>query len=89
MINFILKIIGKCKIFIVLAFRFSSVTMRYRPHLPLVLKNVSLEIKSKEKIGIVGRTGSGMYACCYVLEELKKFSFTHLQQGCSTLFEDE
>lgn len=32
---------------------------KYRPELPLVLKRVSFDIKSKEKIGIVGRTGSG------------------------------
>nr|XP_026695465.1 multidrug resistance-associated protein 5-like [Ciona intestinalis] len=39
--------------------RFKNICMRYRPDLPLVLKNVSLTIKQKEKIGIVGRTGSG------------------------------
>ena len=33
--------------------------MRYRDGLPLVLQNVSCEIKGCEKIGIVGRTGSG------------------------------
>ncbi|KAG7195930.1 uncharacterized protein KQ657_002316 [Scheffersomyces spartinae] len=32
---------------------------RYRANLDLVLKNISLSIKSGEKIGIVGRTGSG------------------------------
>lgn len=32
---------------------------RYRPELPLALKSVNLEIKSREKIGVVGRTGSG------------------------------
>jgi len=33
--------------------------LRYRPGLPLVLKGVNLSIRSKEKIGVVGRTGSG------------------------------
>ena len=33
--------------------------IRYRKGLPLVLKNVSFDIKGSEKIGIVGRTGSG------------------------------
>lgn len=32
---------------------------RYRPELDLVLKNISLSINKKEKIGIVGRTGAG------------------------------
>ena len=31
----------------------------YRPNTPEILKNINLKIKSGEKIGIVGRTGSG------------------------------
>lgn len=38
---------------------FRGVEMRYLPDLPLVLKKISFSIKSKEKIGIVGRTGDG------------------------------
>lgn len=38
---------------------FKNYSTRYRPELDLVLKNINLSIKSKEKIGIVGRTGAG------------------------------
>lgn len=33
--------------------------MRYRDGLPLVLDEITFEIRTCEKIGIVGRTGSG------------------------------
>ncbi len=33
--------------------------MRYRPGLALALRGVNCHIKAREKIGIVGRTGSG------------------------------
>lgn len=33
--------------------------MRYQPNLPLILHGISFELKGKEKVGIVGRTGSG------------------------------
>lgn len=36
-----------------------NVTFRYRPGLPEVLKNISLDIHSGEVIGIVGASGSG------------------------------
>ena len=39
--------------------RIEGLEMRYREGLPLVLKQVNLDIKSGEKVGIVGRTGSG------------------------------
>ncbi|KAJ8331738.1 hypothetical protein QVD99_001987 [Batrachochytrium dendrobatidis] len=38
---------------------FRNLSMKYAPDLPLVLKNVSFCIGDKEKIGVVGRTGSG------------------------------
>ncbi|XP_078403235.1 ATP-binding cassette sub-family C member 5-like isoform X2 [Cetorhinus maximus] len=39
--------------------QFDEVEMCYRDNLPLVLKKVTFTIKPREKIGIVGRTGSG------------------------------
>jgi ATP-binding cassette subfamily C (CFTR/MRP) protein 1 len=33
--------------------------MRYRPELELCLREVSLEIKGGERVGVVGRTGAG------------------------------
>ena len=33
--------------------------MRYRDGLPLMLDDITFEIRTCEKIGIVGRTGSG------------------------------
>ncbi|KAI8910190.1 P-loop containing nucleoside triphosphate hydrolase protein [Gorgonomyces haynaldii] len=38
---------------------FRNVNFQYAPDLPLVLKNISFSVKDGEKIGIVGRTGSG------------------------------
>ena len=38
---------------------FSNLSMRYRPNLPLILQEVSIEVKGGERIGIVGRTGAG------------------------------
>ena len=39
--------------------QFEKLKMRYRDNLPLVLKGVTFSVKTREKIGIVGRTGSG------------------------------
>ncbi|KAI0481182.1 P-loop containing nucleoside triphosphate hydrolase protein [Xylariaceae sp. FL0804] len=41
------------------AVEFQNYSTRYRPGLDLVLKNINLDIKSHEKIGVVGRTGAG------------------------------
>jgi len=38
---------------------FKDVQLRYREGLDLVLRGVSFSVKSKEKIGVVGRTGAG------------------------------
>ncbi|KAJ2994746.1 hypothetical protein NUW58_g1475 [Xylaria curta] len=41
------------------AVEFRNYSARYREGLDLVLKNINLNIKSHEKIGVVGRTGAG------------------------------
>lgn len=41
------------------AIHFKEVSLSYDKNLPDVLKKISLDIKSGEKIGIVGRTGAG------------------------------
>ncbi|XP_054437323.1 ATP-binding cassette sub-family C member 2 isoform X2 [Pteronotus mesoamericanus] len=38
---------------------FNNYQVRYRPELDLVLKGITCDIKSQEKIGVVGRTGAG------------------------------
>ncbi|KAA0201410.1 hypothetical protein HAZT_HAZT009513, partial [Hyalella azteca] len=51
---------------------FRNVSLRYDEHLPLVLRNVSFNIASGEKIGIVGRTGAGkssLISCLFRLTE--------------------
>jgi ATP-binding cassette subfamily C (CFTR/MRP) protein 1 len=45
---------------------FRKASMRYRDG-PLVLKNISLTVKGGEKIGVVGRTGSGKSSLMVVL----------------------
>lgn len=43
--------------------------MRYRAELPLVLDNVTVAIKAGQKVGIVGRTGSGKSSLMQVCSE--------------------
>ncbi|KAJ1824257.1 hypothetical protein LPJ60_000916 [Coemansia sp. RSA 2675] len=49
---------------------FSRYSMRYRPELDLTLDEVSFVVRSKEKIGIVGRTGAGKSSLTYALMRL-------------------
>ncbi|KAG5729874.1 Multidrug resistance-associated protein 1 [Termitomyces sp. T112] len=46
---------------------FTNVDLAYREGLPLVLKDVSFNVHSGEKIGIVGRTGAGKSSLLHAL----------------------
>ena len=53
-----------------------KVVMRYQEHLPPALKGVSLKTKAGEKIGVVGRTGSGKSSLFQSL-----FRLTEIESG--------
>ncbi|PVG00760.1 putative YCF1-vacuolar ABC transporter [Serendipita vermifera] len=46
---------------------FRSMSMRYRPELDTVLKNMNLKIPKHAKVGVVGRTGSGKSSTMLVM----------------------
>lgn len=56
------------------AITFKDVCFRYRDGLPLVLKNLSIQIGSSDKIGIVGRTGAGKTSLISTLMRLTELS---------------
>lgn len=55
---------------------FDNVWLRYAPHLPFVVKGVSLVVRPGERVGLVGRTGSGKSSLFQAL-----FRFTLPEQG--------
>lgn len=57
---------------------FSDVQMRYRPHLPLILKGVTMDVRGGERIGIVGRTGAGKSSIMTALFRLTELSGGHI-----------
>ena len=47
--------------------KFVNYSVRYRPTTEIVLKNLNFEIQGNEKVGVVGRTGSGKSTICLCL----------------------
>jgi len=60
-----------------------NLTMKYAPHLPPVLHNVNLDIKSFENIGVVGRTGAGKSSIITTL-----FRLVDAEAGSSIVIDD-
>uniref|UniRef100_A0A8C4SRQ5 ATP-binding cassette sub-family C member 5 n=1 Tax=Erpetoichthys calabaricus TaxID=27687 RepID=A0A8C4SRQ5_ERPCA len=60
------------------AIQFHGVGMRYHPHLPLVLNKLTFSIFAQEKIGIVGRTGSGKSSLVLALLRLVELAEGHI-----------
>ncbi|KAL6013885.1 ATP-binding cassette glutathione S-conjugate transporter ycf1, partial [Candidozyma auris] len=58
---------------------FKNYSTRYRPELDLVLKNINLEIKPHEKIGIVGRTGAGKSSLTLALFRIIEAAEGHIE----------
>ena len=60
------------------AVEFKGYSTRYRPGLDLVLKNISLDIKPREKVGVVGRTGAGKSSLTLALFRIIEPSSGHI-----------
>jgi ATP-binding cassette subfamily C (CFTR/MRP) protein 1 len=59
--------------------KFDNIVLRYRPDLDVVLRGVSAEIRGGEKIGIIGRTGSGKSSLMVALFRLVELSSGHIE----------
>ena len=59
----------------------SSLSMRYGPTLPPTLRDVNLHISSRERIVIVGRTGSGKSSLLRVLLKLTEYTGSVILDG--------
>ena len=61
--------------------RFERVSLRYRPGLPLALDSLSLTVRAGERLGIVGRTGSGKTSLLALLFRLVTPEFGRIFVG--------
>lgn len=53
--------------------QFDKVCLRYRPNTEIILKDLSLEVKPSEQIGVVGRTGAGKSTICLSLSRIVEY----------------
>lgn len=44
--------------------------MKYRPNTEVILRDLSFEVRPREKIGVVGRTGAGKSTICLSLSRI-------------------
>ena len=58
---------------------FVHLSMRYRPNLPLILSDISLDIRGGERVGIVGRTGAGKSSLMTALFRLVEPEQGHIE----------
>ncbi|KDO25421.1 hypothetical protein SPRG_09363 [Saprolegnia parasitica CBS 223.65] len=58
--------------------KFENVSFRYKPNDPLVLKDLNFDIRSGEKIGIVGRTGAGKSSLTMALFRINEVASGHM-----------
>jgi ABC-type multidrug transport system fused ATPase/permease subunit len=49
---------------------FDKVNLRYRPNTEIILRDLSFEVRPREKIGVVGRTGAGKSTICLSLSRI-------------------
>jgi len=59
----------------------NNLKMRYRPETPLVIKGLNLVVRGGERIGIVGRTGSGKSSLLLVLLRLVEPSLDDMEDS--------
>lgn len=49
---------------------FVDVNLKYRPNTEIVLRDLSFHVRSREKVGVVGRTGAGKSTICLSLSRI-------------------
>jgi len=67
---------------------FKGVSVRYREKLPLVLDNINFTIEGKQKVGIVGRTGSGKSTMLLVLTRCLEMQDETIKSGSYMKLDD-